>query len=382
MNRDEDFANLVPDMGQEDLEEDGDGLEVVEELGLTTLGDFQDSQAGLDETKPTDEELREIEEQIDSELKDDNLPASPDALSAYFKLINECGKKLLSPQEEIHWAEVMRGEAKGDPKEARRILIESNLRLVINIAKKYLHRGIEFEDLIQEGNEGLIKGIDKFDPARGYRVSTYAAWRIRQMITRAIDDKARTIRIPFHLSSTKRIIKGTIGYLKRKKGIENPSFNQIAEFTGISVERMKEALDAPTNVISLETPVGDEDGDRLGDFIVDTKISKPDETSERIGDRKRILKLLHSLTPPEEKVMMCRIGLSTEPETFGRDGADYTLKEVGAKPDINLSKARIQQIESKALRRLRHSSRKDNIKVDLGLEDPKSTPRGTKKNSA
>jgi len=366
-----DFENLAPVMGQEELDGSGDILDVVDELKLHSPVNLSDDQDGLNGKEgPTAKDLQEIEEEILPELALDDFRTSDDSsLVAYFNFIRG-NAKLLQPEDEIRLAKIMHGEAEGDPAEARRVLIESNLRLVIAIAKKYRNRGMDFEDLIQEGNLGLMKGVEGYEHEFRYRISTYVSWWIRQKILRAIADKAGTIRIPFHITAAKSMIKGAISHLAKNRGIINPSVQQITEYTGLSEDRIVRALEAPKDPIPLETPVGDDGEDCVGDFIPDTKIPGPSEALERVEDRNSILRLLHTLTPREEKVMMCRIGLCPELETFGRDGVAHTLDEVAFKPDIRLTRERIRQIEVKALRKLNAPPRRKRFEIDFGLADP------------
>jgi RNA polymerase sigma factor (sigma-70 family) len=365
------LENLVPGMGQDGLEENGDLLEISDEHELSLSDNLFTGQNDFDEeTGPTAEDLRAIEEGNDVDLLIEDLPASDSSITAYFNLLRAHDFRLLSREEEVQLAKIICGDAEGDPEEARRTLIESNLRLVISIAKKYLNRGMTFDDLIQEGNLGLMKSFETFDYKMGFRVSTHASWWIRQTISRAIYDKVRTIRIPVHLTEARNKIRRATGYLIKDKGIKNPSLDQIADYAGLSVEKLVRALDAPREPISLETPVGEEEINCFGDFLEDTKIKRPDEVLEGNEDRREILDVLHTLTPREEKILMCRIGLCPEIATFGKDGVEHTLEEVGAKHDFRVSRERIRQIEKKAFIKLQHPSRKKRLEVSLGFVDP------------
>jgi RNA polymerase primary sigma factor len=367
----EGLNSLVPGMGQEELEENGDSLEFSNGQGLS-LGDILF--AGQDdfdaEIGPTTKDLQAIEEETDLEFSFEDLPVSDSPITAYFNFLRVHGNSILPREEEVRMAMIMCGDAEGDPEEARQILIKSNLRLVISVAKKYLNRGLAFDDLIQEGNLGLMKSLERFDYKAGYKVSTYASWWIRQSITRALYDKVRTIRIPVHLTEARNRIRRATGYLIKDRGIKNPSLDQIADYAGLTVEKLVRALDVPREPVSLETPVGEEAINHLGDFIEDTKIKWPDEVLESIEDRREILNILHTLTPREEKIVMCRIGLCPEIETFGEDGVEHTLEEVGAKHDFRVSRERIRQIEKKAFVKLQHPLRKKRLEVNLGLADP------------
>jgi RNA polymerase primary sigma factor len=357
MDQDDLRNNLVLDMGQDCLKEVGNASDEI----------FDEEIEFEKEAGPTAEELQEIERRIDSELESESLPPSPDTLSAYFKSITGNGRKRLGRGEEIHWVKVMQGSAEGDPKEARNILIESNLRLVIFIAKKYLHRGLDFDDLIQEGNRGLMTGIDKFDLAYGCKISTYAYWWIRQAITRTIYQTTRTIRLPVSITQILNRINRARIFLERTEAITNPSLSQIAEHAGLSIEKIIGALEAQNSVISLETPTGTEKEDELGNFIPDNQNPEPSDTLERLVMRRLVLKRIHQLSPREAKVIMCRFGFSTEAETFGNEGAQYTLDEIGKIKDFNASRERVRIIEAKAIKKLKQSG----LEKDLGLVDPR-----------
>jgi RNA polymerase primary sigma factor len=366
-----DFEGLVPGVGQGELEENGDLFEIIDDQELFLGDSLFIGQNDFDaEIGPTAEDLQAIEDEIDSEFSFENLPVSDSPITAYFNLLRVHDFRLLSHEEEVHLAKIMKGDAKGDPEKARQTLIESNLRLVISIAKKYLNRGMAFDDLIQEGNLGLMKSFEKFDYGMGFRVSTQASWWIRQSISRALYDKVRTIRIPVHLTEARNRIGRATRYLKKDKGIKDPSLDQIADYAGLTVEKLVRAMDVPREPVSLETPVGEDANNCLGDFVEDTKIKRPDEVLESNEDRREILNVLHTLTPREEKILMCRIGLCPEIETFGNDGVEHTLEEVGAKHDFNVSRERIRQIEKKAFMKLQQPLRKKRLEVNLGIVDP------------
>ena len=311
---------------------------------------------GEDSTTVTDLDIEPDLEDIDEAEKDllfqdmqdmsfvDNLNVD-DPVKMFLK---EIGKiRLLTYEEENILAERM---LKGD-KEAKKQLIESNLRLVVSIAKKYIGRGMNFLDLIQEGNLGLIKAVDKFDQSKGYKFSTYATWWIRQAITRAIADQARTIRIPVHMVETINKLIKTSRHLLQTLGRE-PTPEEIAKELEMPVEKVREILKVAQEPISLETPVGEEDESNLGNFIPDDDAPSPSEQAADTLLREHIEEVMQTLTPREAKVLKLRFGLE--------DGRMRTLEEVGKEFDV--TRERIRQIEAKALRKLRHPSRSKKLK--------------------
>ena len=336
-----DDMNLEP----EELDKFYDKLE---NLGIDTSG--EDILPPLDdEALPALEELQEIEEVTEEEIADTDALvdtfSTDDPVRMYLK---EIGKvPLLTPEEEQDLARRM---ADGD-EEAKRRMAEANLRLVVSIAKRYVGRGMLFLDLIQEGNLGLIKAVDKFDYTKGYKFSTYATWWIRQAITRAIADQARTIRIPVHMVETINKVIRVSRQLLQELG-HDPSAEEIAEEMGMPVDKVRDILKIAQEPVSLETPIGEEEDSHLGDFIPDEDASEPSEAASFSLLREQLMTVLDTLTPREKKVLELRFGIV--------DGRTRTLEEVGK--EFNVTRERIRQIEAKALRKLRHPSRSKKLR--------------------
>ncbi|NLW59030.1 MAG: RNA polymerase sigma factor RpoD [Firmicutes bacterium] len=294
---------------------------------------------------PKDNEAADIEDDQDVDLSLPEGIALDDPVRMYLKEIGRV--PLLSPEDEL---ELARRAQAGD-ENAKRRLAEANLRLVVSIAKRYVGRGMLFLDLIQEGNLGLIKAVEKFDYHKGFKFSTYATWWIRQAITRAIADQARTIRIPVHMVETINKLIRVSRQLLQTLGRE-PTAEEIAEEMGMSVERVREIIKIAQEPVSLETPIGEEEDSHLGDFIEDQDVPAPAEAASFRLLKEQLEEVLDTLTSREEKVLRLRFGLE--------DGRARTLEEVGQV--FGVTRERIRQIEAKALRKLRHPSRSKKLK--------------------
>ncbi len=297
--------------------------------------------------EPSDDDLKLEEMDVDNlgdDIALDNMSLD-DPVKVYLREIGRV--PLLSSDEEIKLAVKI---SEGDEL-AKQRLTEANLRLVVSIAKKYVGRGMYFLDLIQEGNVGLIKAVDKFDYTKGFKFSTYATWWIRQAITRAIADQARTIRIPVHMVETINRLKKVQSQLLHENGYE-PSEELIAEKMDLPVERVREIMRVAQEPVSMETPIGPEEDSRLMDFIRDEDALAPDDAALKTITNEDIDSVLHTLTPREEAVIRLRFGL--------KDGRCHTLEEVGT--EFNVTRERIRQIEAKALRKLRHPVRSNRFK--------------------
>ena len=322
--------------------------DTLEELNIETVGEDLPP-IDDDELLPALDELEEIDEVTEEEIAEaDSMVDSYSTDDPVRMYLKEIGKvSLLTQEEEIELAVRM---SQGD-EEAKRRMAEANLRLVVSIAKRYVGRGMLFLDLIQEGNLGLIKAVEKFDYTKGYKFSTYATWWIRQSITRAIADQARTIRIPVHMVETINKQVRATRQLLQKLGRE-PSPEEIAEFIGSTPERVREIQKIAQDPVSLETPIGEEEDSHLGDFIEDSNAAAPAEVAEANMLREQLISVLSTLTPREEKVLRLRYGID--------DSHPRTLEEVGK--EFNVTRERIRQIEAKALRKLRHPNRIKKLK--------------------
>ena len=314
-------------------------LENLEALGVTVINENDPQPAQSSEDTPLDTINLSVPDGVSSD----------DPVRLYLK---EIGKyPLLTTEEEIALAKQI---AEGTPEEqaaAKKKLSEANLRLVVSIAKRYVGRGMQFLDLIQEGNLGLIKAAEKFDYTKGYKFSTYATWWVRQAITRAIADQARTIRIPVHMVETINKLIRVNRQLAQELG-RDPTPAEIAKEMGISESKVREIIKIAQEPVSLETPIGEEEDSHLGDFIEDENAPAPAEVASNAMMREQLQEVLHTLTPREEKVIRLRFGLE--------DGQAHTLEEVGK--EVNVTRERIRQIEAKALRKIRHPGRSKKLR--------------------
>ena len=345
-------GKLTPELAEalDSLNLDSEALDrfynKLEDLNVETINEESLLPVNEEDVIP---ELDEIEEVTEEEIADTESMvesfSTDDPVRMYLK---EIGKvNLLTPEEEVELAIRM---AEGD-EEAKRRMAEANLRLVVSIAKRYVGRGMLFLDLIQEGNLGLIKAVEKFDYTKGYKFSTYATWWIRQAITRAIADQARTIRIPVHMVETINKVIRVSRQLLQELG-HDPSAEEIAEEMNLPVEKVRDILKIAQEPVSLETPIGEEEDSHLGDFIEDEGASEPSEAASFTLLKEQLMTVLDTLTPREKKVLELRFGII--------DGRTRTLEEVGK--EFNVTRERIRQIEAKALRKLRHPSRSKKLR--------------------
>ncbi len=349
MGRDKMDANDIMDSKNDGGILNSDIMKALEDI------DYDLTQVDLESANPDDldsEALKDVErdvetyeaEKMDKLLNSEGL-AIDDPVRMYLKDIGKI--PLLTPERETYLAEQI---ALGN-KSAKDELIEANLRLVVSIAKRHVGKGMYFLDLIQEGNLGLIKAVEKFDYSKGYKFSTYATWWIRQAITRAIADQARTIRIPVHMVETIHKVSRTARQLLQDLGRE-PTTDEIAEALETTPEKVREIMKIAQDPVSLETPIGEEEDSHLGDFVEDVDSPAPSDSASYALLREQLCNILKTLTPREEQVIRLRFGLE--------DGRTRTLEEVGKQ--FNITRERIRQIEAKALRKLRHPSRSKTLK--------------------
>ena len=329
-----DAAIIEMDLDIEELDKlyeslESNSIEIVDDLSSAAIENFD----------------VDIPKALDIGGGDDKGSTVDDPVKVYLKEIGRV--PLLTPEEEIELAI----RIADDDQKAKQRLAEANLRLVVSIAKRYVGRGMQFLDLIQEGNLGLIKAVDKFDYTKGFKFSTYATWWIRQAITRAIADQARTIRIPVHMVETINKVKKTNSQLLHKNG-RDPSAEEIAAELDMPVEKVREILRVAQEPVSLETPIGEEEDSHLGDFIPDDEAPAPADAASMLLLKEQLNDVLKTLTPREAKVLALRFGLE--------DGHPHTLEEVGS--EFGVTRERIRQIEAKALRKLRHPSRSKRLK--------------------
>ena len=325
-----------------DMEELDKLYETIESMNIEIIDDFGDVE--LDNLN-FDTELPKSQDAAAAASADTHNLAMDDPVKVYLKEIGRV--PLLTAEEE----QVLAMRIADGDQQAKQRLAEANLRLVVSIAKRYVGRGMQFLDLIQEGNLGLIKAVEKFDSTKGFKFSTYATWWIRQAITRAIADQARTIRIPVHMVETINKVIRVSRQLLQELG-HDPSPEEIAEEMNMPVDKVREILKIAQEPVSLETPIGEEEDSHLGDFIPDEGASEPSEAASFTLLKEQLMDVLSTLTPREEKVLKLRFGIE--------DGRTRTLEEVGK--EFNVTRERIRQIEAKALRKLRHPSRSKKLK--------------------
>ena len=334
------YKDIMDRLMETDMEPDqlDKVLETLEALGVEVIN----------ENEPAPTPATPVQEDL-SDMSAPEGVSIDDPVRMYLK---EIGKvPLLTADEEVEIAKQLESGTDEEKEEAKRKLAEANLRLVVSIAKRYVGRGMLFLDLIQEGNLGLIKAVEKFDYTKGFKFSTYATWWIRQAITRAIADQARTIRIPVHMVETINKLIRVSRQLLQEYGRE-PTPEEIAKEMGISEAKVREIIKIAQEPVSLETPIGEEEDSHLGDFIPDDDAPAPAEAASFALMKEQLMEVLDTLTPREEKVLRLRFGLD--------DGHQRTLEEVGKV--FNVTRERIRQIEAKALRKLRHPSRSKKLK--------------------
>ena len=333
------YKEIVDSLEELDLDTDqiDEVYQSLEEKGIDIIGNKEEALLA-----------KEKEEEVDPAKEDLSVPKGISVDDPVRMYLKEIGKvALLTAQQETDLAKRM----EAGEEEAKRRLAEANLRLVVSIAKRYVGRGMLFLDLIQEGNLGLIKAVEKFDYRKGYKFSTYATWWIRQAITRAIADQARTIRIPVHMVETINKLIRVSRQLLQDLGRE-PTPEEIAKEMTLDVEKVREIQKIAQEPVSLETPIGEEEDSHLGDFIPDEDAQAPQDAATFTMLKEQLVEVLHTLTPREQKVLRLRFGLD--------DGRARTLEEVGK--EFEVTRERIRQIEAKALRKLRHPSRSKKLK--------------------
>lgn len=341
------FAAAMAPLGA-DMDQIEETYHVLSEAGVEVMPPTEET---LDEASPSAEELSQLQEELDEESKNEEVEpkteeyGTGDPVRMYLR---EIGKvPLLTPEEE---QELARRIAQGD-QEAAKKMTEANLRLVVSIAKRYVGRGMQLLDLIQEGNLGLLKAVEKYDFTKGFKFSTYATWWVRQAITRALADQARTIRIPVHMVETMNKLTQCSRKLQQELGRE-PTVEELSKAMRLTPERINEIRQMCMEPVSLESPVGEEDDSHLGDFIEDNTGSQPADAVSQAMLRQQLMEILDTLSEREAKVLRLRYGLD--------DGRPRTLEEVGK--EFNVTRERVRQIEAKALRKIRNPNRSNKLR--------------------